>query len=45
MTGHDRIEHYIPFVFLLIVTYILWHEDLLLGNDCEISKYTTAVTE
>jgi hypothetical protein len=23
---------------------ILWHVDPLLGNDCEISNYTTAVT-
>jgi hypothetical protein len=24
---------------------ILWHVDPLLGNDCEVSKYTAAVTE
>jgi hypothetical protein len=27
-----------------ILVYILWHVDLLLGNDNEIGNYTTAVT-
>jgi hypothetical protein len=27
------------------VIYVLWHADPLLGNDHEISKYTTAVNE
>jgi hypothetical protein len=26
-------------------TNLLWHVNLLLGNDREISKYTTAITE
>jgi hypothetical protein len=25
--------------------FILWHVDPLLGNDCEISTYTTAVAK
>jgi hypothetical protein len=32
-------------IFLTLLTFISWHVGPLLGNDREISKYTTDVTE
>jgi hypothetical protein len=33
----------LDFCFKTISLLVLWHVDQLLGNNCEISSYTTAV--
>jgi hypothetical protein len=42
MTVHEHLDHG---TFRWCIVIILWDVDLLLGNDREISDYTTAVAK
>jgi hypothetical protein len=46
--SHHKLQmYYLPSVITVLITVltILWHVDLLLGNDHEISNYTATVAK